>query len=319
MSLFGTALADHLAEVLDTSVKDVTDALNSFNFGDENSKTKNGKVTNNNSKKADAAKTTTKNRVAKPAEKHTCERIKRGSTDACGKNALRSIGTGKNQKWFCGSEKGGCYQAEINAAAKKETENKAIAKNTKEVATKETAKSKTQSAKTNEERKKVSDDKSKSLVHDVLKNMFVVKKTINGKEMHYEKTRRLAYDNDKQEFYGKLGSGGKIEPMTDDDVKWVESRGYTIRQESNKSQAKHKSRDKKEEPPKKEIKTNEPTKEKIKDTKKEEKKVIPEAIVESADSSENEDTESDSSITLSSDSELSDDELTSDASSDNDA
>ena len=315
MSLFGAALADHLAEVLDASVKDVTDALNSFNFSDEN--TKNGKVSNSKKDEKNVpntnknGSTTTKNRVAKPTEKHTCERIKRGSTDACGKNALRSIGTGKNQKWFCGSEKGGCYQAEINAAAKKDTENKAIAKNTKEVATKETVKSKTQTAKTNIERKKVSDDKSKSLVHDILKNMVVVKKTINGKEMHYEKTRRLAYDNDKQEFYGKLGSDGKIEPMSDDDVKWVESRGYTIRQESNKSQAKHKSREKKEEP-------------KVKETKKEKeiKKVVPEAIVESAESSENEvnhkDTESDNSITLSSDSELSDDELTSGASSDDD-
>jgi hypothetical protein len=315
MSLFGTALADHLAEVLDASVKDVTDALNSFNPSEEN--TKNGKTSSTKAEvkskskepeKKVPTKTTANNtnekKSTKPAEKHTCERVKRGSTDPCGKNASRSIGTGKNQKWFCGGEKSGCYQAELNAAAKKDTENKAIAKNTKEVTTKETVKSKAQTAKTNDERKKASDDKSKSLVHEVLKNMVVVKKTINGQQIYYEKTRRLAFDNDKQEFYGKLGSDGKIEQMTDDDVKWVESRGYTIRQESNKSQAKHKSREKE-------------------DTKKEIKKPVPEATVESADSSEDEvhhkDVESDednSSLTLSSDSELSDDELTSDVSDD---
>jgi hypothetical protein len=272
MSLFGVALADHLAETLNVSVSDVTDSLNTFLSPNEIEQipNKNGKKAN---AKANRASTTTKKvpekkeavkntkaptktveKKNKPAEKHTCERIKRGQTDHCGKNATKSIGTGKQQKWFCGTEKAGCYSAELNAEAKKNTEKKAVDANVSKVMqksgkndnTKNGAKGGDISKKTNEERKIVSDNKSKSLVHSILGNLNVNKKTINGKLLYIERTKRILYDFENNEFYGILDKDNKtVLPIPDDIIKWIETHGQYVRQNPNvKLQDKHKSRDK---------------------------------------------------------------------------
>jgi len=263
MSLFGAALADFLAETLNVSVSDATDSLNSFisNDGSEFINKKNPPKSSTqkivkepikNTKPAAKTSNKTSNNssvkvpVNKPAEKHTCERIKRGQTDPCGKNATKSIGTGKQQKWFCGTDKGGCYQAELNAEAKKNIEKKAVGSN----ATKNKApqsKSKVNvSKKTNEERKIISDNKSKSLVHDVIGKLNINKKTINGEVMYIERTKRLLFDYENKEFYGVLDDDNKtILPISDENVKWLEARNQYVRQDPNvKLQDKHKSRDK---------------------------------------------------------------------------
>lgn len=317
MSQFGSSLANHLASSLGVSVADATDALNSYlnesGEGDVNPtppKTKKStkeqptKTKNEPPKASESTKNSAKAKAAKPGEKHSCERVKRGATEPCGKNAIRSIGTGKQQKWYCGSEKSGCYQSEINAAARLKTEQKNITENTSAKGVKKAADTKKVSAKTNEDRKQQSDNKSKSLVHDIIGNkLTVAKRVIDNKQIFYEKSRMLAYDNDKKEFFGKYSDKFKtVSPMSDEDSKWIESNGYTVRPPLNaKMQDKHKSRDKVPENSTKSANsvksansTNNATKKDGKPNQTTQIKKVPEATVESANSSVEEDSQEDS-------------------------
>jgi hypothetical protein len=304
MSLFGAALADHLAETLNISVSDATDSLNSFLSPDEieHFPNKNGKKvpTKSNAKvpekkevKKPAAKNTKEVPVkGKPAEKHTCARIKRGQADPCGKNATKFIGTGKQQKWFCGTEKAGCYLAELNAEAKKNIDKKAIDANvskTKSSTQNNTKNSTAVSKKTNEERKVISDNKSKSLVRDILGKLDVNKRTIGGKVLYIERTKRLLYDFETKEFYGMLDEDNKtVLPIPDDLVKWVESHGQYVKQDPNiKLQSKHKSRDTKATPQKADVKEEK----KVTSTKTNDKKKV--EVVVSEDEEEDPELEDD--------------------------
>ena len=121
----------------------------------------------------------------------------------------------------------------------------------------------------------------------------LAKKTVNGKLLYFEKTKRVLYDTEKDEFYGILGENGKILPMTDDIAKWVESHGRVVRQEpGTKTQEKHKSRDKTVDvkPAPKNVKepVKSATKNNTKDTKERSKIIAstPEAQLESIESAE---------------------------------
>lgn len=253
MSLFGVALADYLAEKLNTSVEDVTDALNSFSDNFDTAPTvkpSSKKATEQKAKpppKGDTKKaTSTKSTSKTNTQKHACERIKRGQTEPCGKNASRSIGTGKNEHWFCGSDKSGCYRAELNEQAKKSLQEKNTKSNTSQKTNARKEDTKPQGkGKTNEERKAIADNKSKSLIHSLLKDIDIDKKKVNGELLYVERTKRALYDREKDEFYGILDKDGEtILPLTDSVTKWLEAHGKCVRRPNVKLQEKHRTRDK---------------------------------------------------------------------------
>jgi len=264
MSTFGSSLAAHLAKKLDVSIEDVTEALESFNPTSEpvssKKKTEPKKVVAPPPKKqvkdAPVAKKTDKT-----TEKHLCERIKKGQSEKCGKNASKCIEDGKKKRWFCGTEKGGCYLSELNILAKKESEKESVSKNAKSTATK-----KSSAPKTNEDRKVSSEVKSKSLVQKVIKQLDILPKKVNGKTLHMEKISRALIDPNTREFYGILDDDNQtILPLDGKTIKMIESAGHTIRQEKT-VKTQHKSRE-------------------SHDTAKS-KKVVPEATVESENSEE---------------------------------
>lgn len=268
MSTFGSLLAAHLAKKLDVSIEDVTEALESFSPKSEpmvvsKKKTEPKKAVTPPPKKqvkdAPVAKKTDKT-----VEKHLCERIKKGQSEKCGKNASKCIEEGKKKRWFCGTEKGGCYHSELNILAKKESEKESVSKNAKSTATK-----KSSAPKTNEDRKVSSEVKSKSLVQKVIKQLDILPKKVNGKTLHMEKISRALIDPNTREFYGILDDDNQtVLPLDSKTIKMVESAGHTIRQE-------------------KAVKTQHKSRESHDTAKsKPEKKVVPEATVESENSEE---------------------------------
>ena len=260
MSLFGSSLASHLAQKLDIPVEDVTEALESFL---EVTSTKKKEVVQKKTKdtappkkpvKAEAppskkqakaevaappSKKPVKNEGAKTNEKHTCERIKKGQTEKCGKNAMRFIEDGNKKRWYCGTEKAGCYLSELNVKAKKDSEKEAIPANTKSASTKKSS----SAPKTNTDRKLLSENKSKSLVQTVIKQLDILPKKVNGKTIHMEKGSRALIDPQTREFYGILDEDNQtILPLDAKTIKMIESAGHTIRQEKV-VKTQHKSRE----------------------------------------------------------------------------
>ena len=272
MSLFGSLLASHLAQKLDLPVEDIIEALESFTETASTKKKveepqKKAKVTVVPPKKSSAKeappskkqpakedapskKSTTKEAAPPPKksltkedtktnEKHTCERVKKGQTEKCGKNAMRFIEDGNKKHWYCGTEKAGCYLSELNIKTKKDSEKEAIPTNTKSTSTKKSS----SVSKTNTDRKLLSENKSKSLVQTVIKQLDILPKKVNGKTIHMEKVSRALVDPQSKEFYGILDEDNQtILPLDAKTIKMIESSGHTIRQEKV-VKTQHKSRE----------------------------------------------------------------------------
>jgi hypothetical protein len=255
MSLFGSSLASHIAQKLDIPVEDIIEALESFS-GDTSTKKKVEvqKKTKTSvpppkkqatkevpppKKEAPPSKKPVKNEDTKTNEKHTCERVKKGQTEKCGKNAMRFIEDGNKKRWYCGTEKAGCYLSELNVKAKKDSEKEAIPANTKTASTKKSS----SVPKTNTDRKLLSENKSKSLVQTVIKQLDILPKKVNGKTIHMEKVSRALIDPQTREFYGILDEDNQtILPLDAKTIKMIESSGHTIRQEKV-VKTQHKSRE----------------------------------------------------------------------------
>jgi len=240
MSSFGSSLASHLAKKLNLPIEDITEALESFGGGTVSGGSSSEKKASSTQKKSTIPpkkQTTTivpppkkqaKNDDTKLAEKHTCERIKKGQSEKCGKNAMRCVDDGNKKHWYCGTEKAGCYLSELNIKAKKDSDKESVSVNNKSTGSKKSS----SAPKTNVDRKVLSDNKSKSLVQTVLKQLDVLPKTVNGKKLHMEKTSRALIDPQTREFYGMLDEDNlTILPLDDKTIKFIESGGHTIRQE----------------------------------------------------------------------------------------
>ena len=152
---------------------------------------------------------------------HKCDRIPRGKTEPCGKNAknkVKSDGT----HWYCGTEKSGCYKAIMNAVNKSNT--KSAPK----------GKSKAPAPKTNAGRKSSSDVKSKTLVDKLSKKSVINPRKIKiGKETHYvDSETRILFDKVTKEAYGELSKDKKsVVPLSKKNIKFVEANGLKIREE----------------------------------------------------------------------------------------
>lgn len=255
MNFLREDLLNHLSKELEIDVDDITQAFETFTISPSKGVTPKVKGKTVVTSKVTTTKPTTKpntkvinKKVATVAKKgHECERIKKGQTEPCGKNALRSINDDDGEHWYCGSEKSsGCYKSELNIRAALEA--KANIKSDKTV----TVKGKSQKAPV-----KNSADIAKNLLKSISQA-----KTLNVINVHSETHGKLLMAKDSRalcekdvmmsngemgtEFYGILDEDDEtILPLDKTTIRMLESNGQNIRQEkvSNK-QVKHISRDK---------------------------------------------------------------------------
>jgi hypothetical protein len=252
MSLFTQTLVDHLAKELSVKDTDIYDALDSF-CGVENAEkdskkdisVKKSKGTSVSSitkikipeNKKTELKTTKKSSDKPEKDKHFCQRIKRGQTDECGKNATRSLQIRGKTMWLCGSEKSCCYFAELKnqaSASVSEGQNKNLSKNKKnDSATKKVTKEPPK--------------KPTSILETVLQQKRIDTISVQTKKhgkLNMEKNKRLLVDRHTKEFYGVLDEDGEtIKELSKKDIAWIESTGHCVRPDKPKKQKEFKGRD----------------------------------------------------------------------------
>jgi hypothetical protein len=286
MSNFQTLLAQHIAKELDVSEKKVLKALDSFsvsNDADTTADTKKNKrfiVTEPKPTKKTVEKekpvTLTKTPESKIAKKvvpstkdakllgktasitekepkksntsnNSCQRIKRGQKEPCGKPSKKSIEINGEVKWFCGTEKTGCYAAEINQLAKKETEKEKIDSPSILVKNGGNTTSNGGKKQTNADKAVSSENKAKNLLHNILKVKSVephaVETKSNGKIYMIDHYRALCDPKDN-EFYGVLDEDGDtILPIHDEARRFLEGNNCLIRQTVTNAKTKYQKRD----------------------------------------------------------------------------
>ena len=312
MSTFEDRLADHLSTELKVDVQDVLDAMNSFGINEKQSAPSKKKVPKSNevvktsTKKAEPPKIVSQK---KNAEVHTCERIKKGQTDECGKNAKRELKVNGVMMWLCGADKSGCYAAAVKSNIAKDIEievNEAkITKGTKKPAPKGV------SSKA---------DAAKSLINKItpedMKTATV--KTSKGK-LVYETTRRYLWDSSNNEFYGVLGDDNEtIIDFKPEDIKWIEAHNHIVRSTKKRETLRNREDKKDKEAAEEKAKTKDVAtkeKEKKKDVSKGKVETVKKADVEKTKKSKKVDTPEPSEDSSTSSSSSSSEKEATDASS----
>lgn len=248
MASFGKLLATHLASELEVSVKDVTTALENFGLdehalsSDESPEPQRKPI-----KKKNVPPTKDRPVVDKPKESkssdselskevYPCERVKRGQPDSCGKNSRRFVeGKDGSKHWYCGGEKSGCYPIALKATSEKSLESSSTKKPTKGGQKESSSKKPT----TNVGRKALADERSESLLRKVTqtKKLHAVSiRTESHGKLYYDKKTRILFDNQTQEAYGVLAEDkDTINPLDDENIRWLEANGYLIRPTTTKS------------------------------------------------------------------------------------
>ena len=197
--IFNDAFISHMCAALDTNPKTFNKAFNGW-FIDLNSKQK--KVTAGKKKVSDVA----------PA-KRTCDRIPRGKDEPCGKTAKNEL----DGKWYCGTEKSGCYKSMISEKVK--------AKSTDE------PKSKSKAAKG----KNGDEILDETLVGKTVKKStaFHAKKVVlpDGTEIHVDPKTKIVFHRDRTAI-GSLNKD-KIVPLSDEQIRILETNNIPYRQEDD--------------------------------------------------------------------------------------
>ena len=198
----------HIANEVNCDVKELENAIESFSLTSDEPIV---------SSKKEKSKT-------KSAEKdHTCERIPRGKTDPCGKKAKNNA----DGHWYCGTEKSGCYKSILGALTRKTKADaaKPLATTTRGPKKKPTLK----------EKKKNADAKSQNLIDRVIKRkkLQLKKITVGGKVRWIEHNRRILIDRATNEAYGELSKKNKIVPLSDKNVRFLESSNISIRKDDS--------------------------------------------------------------------------------------
>lgn len=141
------------------------------------------------------------------AEKHRCERMKRGG-EGCTKNAMRSIDEDGTKRWYCGTEKSGCYKSILEQQKKSQHSN--IAKTPKSSKPK----------KTNQQidtlMDKLSMAQKSTLEFQRIKNAKLGSINLNPKYRFV--------CNDEKVVFGKL-VGDDIARLTPEDIKLLDEKG----------------------------------------------------------------------------------------------
>lgn len=221
MPFFTPEFYSHLAEKLNTDTETVENAISDYISGPKIEKKKIP------TKQTSKPKQTPKKDVIEQPEKHTCERIPNRKIDPCGKNAKKFLEDNGVKRWYCGTEKSGCYKASAGALIKKvtQTSKKPVA------ASSSSAKKKD---KTLPEKKKISDESSKKLVQNILKSRDLHPRTIKnkGKRFHIIPANRILVERVKpHEAYGVLDDDDwTVLPLDDDKIRWLEANNIPIKE-----------------------------------------------------------------------------------------
>lgn len=209
MSYFSEKLVSHLSAQLNCKVSDVEKALNSF-CGIE------PKI---EQKTSGSSSSSTSN---------TCERIRRGQVDPCGKNAKKCIKDLEGvERWYCTP----CAKC-VETRLKKEREKKASDTIAKE-ATKPGKKP------TQREKKTQADIKSEVLLGKVTrKNNIAAKryKLKNGKSVYMDRSSRILFDGTRENIvaYAKLNDKDEIEDLEDEEFRFLEALNIPIKTKHKK-------------------------------------------------------------------------------------
>ena len=214
MSIFSEEFLQHLATSLEVDEEDLKSTVSNFFDGSVKVTKKPSKVSSENSSN----------------DSHKCERIPRGKDEPCGKTAKNYIDEDGEIHWYCGTENGGCYKCILgqqNRQTKVVPKKPSAPKSSKKAAPKPT---------TLKGKKKLADTNSESLIKKVTKRqqLLLKKKTVNGKKVYMDDNTRVLVDKSTREAYGKLAKNNKdIKPLDDDDVRWLEASGISIRKEES--------------------------------------------------------------------------------------
>lgn len=148
---------------------------------------------------------------------HKCERIPRNKTTVCGKTAKKSIEIDGKLRWYCGTEKSGCYPSILSSIGKKEKDERV-------------AKPVPSEAKSN-------DIKSKSLIHKIIKKeeIHTIGMMVNGKKIFMNPDSRVLFNRERI-AYGMLDKDDKtILPISDENIRWLEAGNIPIEQQNQNS------------------------------------------------------------------------------------
>lgn len=209
-------ICEHFAEKLEVTKSAVKKAIKSFGESTD--------VSVSSSETESVVKKPKKQvRSSGDDEKHLCERIKRGQSEPCGKNAKRSIENDDGElAWYCGGEKSGCYSIALKAS--KQTSLPPEAKKSTD----------TSPLKTNEERKKYSDLKSKELLKKVNKKEEIKLMKVHSDkygDIYIHKTTKVVFDSKKEEAYGVYDmSEDQINEIDDENIRWLEANSVKVRE-----------------------------------------------------------------------------------------
>lgn len=131
---------------------------------------------------------------------HTCERVPRGKTEMCGKNAKKFITKDGETHWYCGSEKSGCYKAALGAVQRNTTPKKVV---------------------------KSSVAKEQTLLDKIMekKNFVVTKVVVDGKTLYMNTDNRVLFNSETSKAYGRLDDNDKIVPLTAANKRWLTANG----------------------------------------------------------------------------------------------
>lgn len=249
--VFSIDLLEHIATELNCDVKDVSAAVESFFTPDEEPEVVTPKKKKLPAKTAE--KTPTKGKPKAQIKKssddgpHTCERIpvrKNGDSSLCGKNAKNHAEIDGETKWYCGTEKSGCYKSILGAIKRNEKtsdpedddEESPPPKKSKTPAVKPKVQTKAPVAKGKNlaSNKTSSDSKAKSLINSVTstKALSVKKVKIGEKTIYVDHASRVVIDRSTEEAYGLLAKDNKtIKPLDDKTVRWLEASNIKVRSE----------------------------------------------------------------------------------------
>lgn len=252
--VFSNDLLEHIATELNCDVKDVSAAVESFFVPSEEPEVVTPKKKKLPAKSADKApsKVKPKAQIKKFSDDgpHTCDRIpvrKNGDSSRCGKNAKNQAEIEGEIKWYCGTEKSGCYKSILGAIKRNEKISDPEDDEDEETSPPPKAKGKAPAAKSKApakapatkgknlaSNKTSSDSKAKSLINSVTstKALSAKKVKIGNKTIYVDHASRVVIDRDTEEAYGLLAKDNKtIKPLDDKTVRWLEASNIKVRSE----------------------------------------------------------------------------------------
>jgi len=155
---------------------------------------------------------------------HYCVRTLRGKKESCGKVAKFCIIDGTTKKWYCGTEKSGCYK--IMSGSKQTTSPNTLTPQPPP----EKVKVKRQPLKDKMTQDTVKTDVLKKAIAKI--NKISVKKIdFHGETKWMDPTTRILFDKDNNDqAYGKLNTDGKtVDSLSSDDIRWLETHNCNIK------------------------------------------------------------------------------------------